>query len=119
MIKLVLPFPPSVNHYWKACGHRRFISKAGVAFRERVAEAVAENGVKLEGRLFIFVHLFPPDRRRRDIDNCMKALFDALCHAGCFDDDEQIDRMSVMRKEIIKGGQCRVVIGQLLQPGLS
>ena len=51
-----------------------------------------------------------PDRRRRDIDNVGKALLDALQHAGCFDDDEQIDVLHIERRTVIKGGACRVVV---------
>jgi Holliday junction resolvase RusA-like endonuclease len=38
---------------------------------------------------------FPPDARRRDIDNYNKALFDALTHAGIWEDDSQVQRMLV------------------------
>jgi crossover junction endodeoxyribonuclease RusA len=39
--------------------------------------------------------LYPPDARRRDIDNYNKALFDALTHAGIWEDDSQVQRMLV------------------------
>lgn len=110
IIALDLPFPPTVNHYWGQHGTRRFIRDKGVQFRVAVAEKVAAMGQKLDGRLSVFVTLFPPDRRRRDIDNVGKALMDALQHAGCFDDDEQIDVLHIERKEIVKGGKCCVVV---------
>ncbi|MCV5079210.1 RusA family crossover junction endodeoxyribonuclease, partial [Escherichia coli] len=37
--------------------------------------------------------LFPPDNRIRDLDNYNKALFDALTHAGVWEDDSQVKRM--------------------------
>lgn len=111
MIALTLPFPPSVNHYWQASGHRRFISKRGMDFRASVAGEVADKGINsLGGSLQVFVSLFPPDKRRRDVDNPIKALLDALQHAGVYDDDSQIRFLSVERKEIQKGGACCVVI---------
>jgi crossover junction endodeoxyribonuclease RusA len=113
MITLTLPYPPSVNHYWGQRGNRRFVGKKGVAFRQSVADAVAVAGKKVFGRLQVVVALYPPDRRRRDIDNVQKSLNDALQHAGCFDDDEQIDVLTIERKEIIKGGKCVVVIAEL------
>ena len=36
-VRLELPYPPSVNSYWKANGHRRYISPAGVMFTEEVS----------------------------------------------------------------------------------
>ncbi|EOC3440315.1 RusA family crossover junction endodeoxyribonuclease, partial [Escherichia coli] len=39
--------------------------------------------------------LFPPDNRIRDLDNYNKALFDALTHAGVWEDDSQVKRMLV------------------------
>ena len=63
MITLTLPFPPSVNHYWGQSGHRKYITKRGQAFRKAVADIVADNGQKLEGRLSVYVSLFQPPKR--------------------------------------------------------
>ena len=106
MLVLNLPLPPSVNHYWGAHGHRRFVSKAGKEFKIAVQDYVIENRVpKLgEKRLQMQVTLYPRDRRKQDIDNRIKALWDALAEAGVFDNDEQIDILIVQRGEIRKGG---------------
>lgn len=61
-------------------------------------------------RLQMTVILHPRDKRKQDIDNRIKALWDALADAGVFDDDEQIDVLMVQRGEIVKGGACRVEI---------
>lgn len=113
MIHVTLPWPPSVNHYWFARGNRRFIGKKGVEFRQQVAEIIAENGEKMTGRLAIFVTLYPPNRIRRDIDNTQKAIFDSLQHAGCFEDDEQIDLLYVLRREVVPGGKAEVLVTSL------
>ena len=39
MIKLELPYPPSVNHYWGQSGKNKFLGKKGKEFRIAVAEA--------------------------------------------------------------------------------
>ena len=40
-------------------------------------------GIKpLTGKLVVDVEVFPPDNRRRDIDNVQKALLDALEHGA-------------------------------------
>jgi crossover junction endodeoxyribonuclease RusA len=112
MIILDLPLPPSVNHYWGQHGHRRYVSKAGVAFKEQVSEYVIDYRVPKLGtaRIAMTVVLFPKDRRKQDIDNRIKALWDALADAGVFDNDEQIDTLFIERGEIKKGGGCRVYL---------
>jgi len=110
-IQLLLPWPPSVNHYWLQRGKARFISPRGRAFRQAVAEECAMQGVTpLDGRLAVHVALWPPDKRRRDIDNLLKALLDACEHAGCYADDNQISELHIIRHEVQSGGRCTVVI---------
>lgn len=110
-IQLELPYPPSVNHYWGQAGNHRFIGKKGKEFRERVMDAVNEAGIQaLEGRLTVHVALYPPDRRKRDIDNVLKSLLDACEHAGCYENDSQIDELHIIRRDVIKDGACTIVI---------
>ncbi|MFK8827299.1 RusA family crossover junction endodeoxyribonuclease, partial [Citrobacter freundii] len=54
--------------------------------------------------------LYPPDARRRDIDNYNKALFDALTHAGVWEDDSQIKRMLVEWGPIVPKGKVEITI---------
>ena len=110
-IQLELPMPPSVNHYWGIRGKQRFLGKRGKEFRLAVAEACADAEVQaIDGRLSVHVALFPANRIRFDIDNRIKSLLDALEHAGCFVDDEQIDELHVIRQGLKPGGSCTVII---------
>ena len=110
-IQLLLPWPPSVNNYWHARGNMRYISKAGKAFREAVAEECAEQGiVGLDGRLAVHIALFPPDKRARNVDNILKALLDACEHAGCYESDSQVDELHVIRQGNQRGGHCTILI---------
>lgn len=88
------------------------ISKAGREFKAQVSDYVNEYRVPKLGtaRLEMKVVLYPRDKRKQDIDNRIKALWDALGDAGVFDDDEQIDVLIVERGEIKKGGGCLVII---------
>lgn len=115
MITLELPLPPTINHYYGQ-RHRggRFIKPAGIKFRQEVADIVAQAGHDtLEGRICLFIAIYPPDRRKRDIDNVLKAGNDALTHAGAWVDDSQIDDLRIVRREIIKGGKIVVVITEI------
>jgi crossover junction endodeoxyribonuclease RusA len=111
---ITLPLPPSMNSYWLRSARGIFLSKAGKDFRKQVAEIVAERTVMKFGasRLFMAVRLCMRDRRGSDLDNRLKALCDALEHAGVFNDDEQIDELCVVRGPIVKGGECYVVISE-------
>jgi len=115
MLILNLPLPPSVNSYRTIFRGRMGISKAGRAFKEQVSDYVAEYRVPKLGsvRLEMKVVLYPRDKRKQDIDNRIKALWDALTDAGVFDDDEQIDILLVERGEIKKGGGCLVMIEEI------
>lgn len=111
MLEVELPYPPSVNHYWRRVGSRTLISRGGRAFREAVCSILAAQGARpLEGPLFVDVTIRPPDRRRRDIDNVAKALLDALAHGGAYDDDAQIVRLAIEKAEPIEGGKTIVRI---------
>jgi crossover junction endodeoxyribonuclease RusA len=91
------------------------ISKTGKEFKTQVSDYVMEYRVPKLGkaRLEMQVILYPRDRRKQDIDNRIKALWDALGDAGVFDDDEQIDILMVSRGEIKKGGGCLVIIQEI------
>ncbi|MFN6411429.1 MAG: RusA family crossover junction endodeoxyribonuclease, partial [Planctomycetota bacterium] len=91
VIEFELPYPPSVNHYWRRVGARTLISRGGRLFRQQVVSILAARGVRpLDGDLEVVVELYPPDRRRRDIDNSLKSLLDALGHGSAYHDDSQI-----------------------------
>jgi crossover junction endodeoxyribonuclease RusA len=113
VLELELPYPPSVNHYFRMVGRRVLISREGRAFRQRVCSILAASGVRpLAGRLAVQVEVYPPDNRRRDIDNVQKALLDALQHGGAYHDDSQIVRLAIVRCAVVDGGRTLVRIGQ-------
>lgn len=117
MTELVLPYPPSANRYWRhptkgRLAGRHLISREGRAYRSHVGWLV-QSGEPLTGRVHLRLTVCPPDRRKRDIDNVLKASLDALTHAGVWVDDSQIDRLLVTRGEVVKGGSLIAQIAQL------
>jgi crossover junction endodeoxyribonuclease RusA len=115
-IKLKLPYPPTVNHYWGQLGSKKFLGKKGKEFREAVflCSLNARKGV-LNERLHMEVYLYPPDKRKRDVDNVLKPLLDALEHANVYENDSQIDKLCVTRMEVAKDGYCEVTISEIIQ----
>ena len=110
-----LPYPPSVNHYWRRVGPRTLISREGRAFREKVcailaagATGAARGAEPFAGPIAVQIDAYPPDRRRRDLDNLLKGTLDALERGGAYEDDGQIDLLVVSRQETVDGGQLIV-----------
>jgi crossover junction endodeoxyribonuclease RusA len=109
MLELELPYPPSINHYWRRVGPRTLISREGRRFRQQVATILtALRLAPMTDSLDLEVDVFPPDHRRRDLDNLAKSLLDALQHAGVYADDSQIVRLSLIKNEPVSGGKTIV-----------
>ena len=113
---LTLPYPPSINHYWRRVGPRTLISREGRTFRKNVCALLGGGGPRKPpagGRIALAMDAFPPDRRRRDLDNIQKPVLDALEHAGVYEDDSQIDLLITRRCEPAKGGRLDIRIDEL------
>ena len=96
MLEIELPYPPSANRLYRRVGPRTLISREGRAYRERVCSILAASGLEpLAGPIEMNVVLHPPDRRRRDVDNALKALCDSHETAGAYEDDSQIVKLKV------------------------
>ena len=103
-IRITLPWPPSVNSMWRAVPRGKccanILSAKGREYRERALLEIASQGETLRmltGRLRVTLDLFPPTRRRMDVDNYSKASLDVLTHAKVWADDEQIDDLHILR----------------------
>jgi len=115
VIRIELPWPPSINHYWRNFRGRTVISADGRAYRQTVSYRILEQGIprnKLNCRLAVRIDAYPPDKRRRDLDNIQKALLDAIVAAEVIEDDSLIDALSILRHEAIGEGKVIVRIDQ-------
>lgn len=109
MIVLTLPLPNSANTHWRHGRGITYLSKEGRAYRDTVKTLLPNSKPTLD-RLEVSIDIYPRDKRAIDLDNRIKPLLDALEHANVFENDSQIDRLIVSRKEIYKGGKCTVTI---------
>lgn len=121
-MKLTLPWPPSLNHYYRHVGARPLISRKGREYRTKVcglltpSRGMGGNGIRKPpsgGRIALAMDAFPPDRRRRDLDNLMKCTQDSLAHAGVFEDDGQIDVLVVRRCDPVRDGMLVIHIAEM------
>ncbi|EFD7711911.1 RusA family crossover junction endodeoxyribonuclease [Escherichia coli] len=120
-MKLILPFPPSVNTYWRhpnkgAFAGKSLISAAGRKFQSAACAAIVEQLRVCQNQRRHLLQwrscCFLPDNRSRDLDNYNKALFDALTHAGVWEDDSQVKRMLVEWGPVIPEGKVEITISK-------
>lgn len=112
MIRLELPYPPSINHAFSMTRGRPVLTQETRAYRQRVRKLVRGSGMPtLLGPLAVRLELFPPDDRRRDCDNAQKSLLDALQQAGAFVDDSQIVWLLTIKTVPLSGGKVIVFAG--------
>ena len=114
---LVLPWPPTVNTYYRMVNNRMIISSAGRLYRSVVAAEVMthRNRETYLCELAMTVSLYPPDKRKRDADNVIKALWDAMTKAGVYLDDSQIKdyRVRMLKPDPDKRGWVSVTVQPL------
>jgi Holliday junction resolvase RusA-like endonuclease len=100
---LELPWPPSVNHYYRHIGPQTLISREGRKYRETISGILHTLHMRsLDGDLVMTIDAYPPDKRRRDTDNILKSLFDALQYAGAYHDDSQIRKLNIEMFEPVR-----------------
>jgi crossover junction endodeoxyribonuclease RusA len=114
MIEMTLPWPPSVNTYWRNFDGRMIISARGRDYRETVGDQMTlQKMVKhFKGQLKVEIEAFRPDKRRRDLDNLLKATLDGLAHAGVYEDDSQIVDLRIYWAPDI-GGMLKIKIEEI------
>ncbi len=112
-----LPWPPSVNHFYRAIGRGRVvISDEGREYIDRAGWSVFEQHPKckrLAGRLSVTIMATMPDKRKRDIDNILKVSIDCLTKSHVWNDDSQIDKLAIERGAVCGPGWLDVCITEI------
>jgi crossover junction endodeoxyribonuclease RusA len=83
---LTLPWPPSGNSAVRHAQGAHYLRPEVIAYRDSVA-ALCARFAPTPGRYHLHVHLSPPDARKRDADNALKSILDALVKGGYLIDD--------------------------------
>lgn len=116
MIKFDLPYPVncSINHLYNRTKNGCFVNKTAKKYKDNVYyllhnfKKFGSQNVQLE----IIIH--PPDKRKRDLDNILKIVFDSLEFSKIIENDFQIVELCVKKKEVIKNGILKITISEIL-----
>ena len=119
MFKLELPYPISVNRYWKFWRNQPRVSKEARAYKIAVAAIAIEHGVTvIDGDVAIAFVLHPKmtkggvaSRTRMDLDNAQKVAIDAL-NGVAYIDDKQIVDIRMTLGAAMQGGGLSVWVGK-------
>lgn len=108
-MKLIIPFPPSVNNLFRNVAGRGRVPSA----RYQTWKVVADEEVMLQKKQYfkgpVHVLLTVEDRGNQDADNCAKAPLDLLVRHGIIEDDNR----KIVRKLTVQWGDvkgCEILV---------
>lgn len=119
---ILLPYPPSLNTGWRCVAGIIKLAKRQRLFRKAVAGRVRElladkdTPYRVMGlrKCAVDITVYPPTKRRYDLDNLAKPILDALMHAGVMEDDSQVQFLELRKGEVDKPtGSCFVIVQAL------
>jgi len=89
--------PPSANKIWRAVNGRVLKSAEYRGWLDAMAwEWRSQAGTqRVGGKYALTITMGKPDKRRRDLDNSLKALSDLLVASGVVDDDSLCQRIDM------------------------
>lgn len=132
VVELVLPWPPSLNHLYTHTyseKHNRvfkFPTREATRYMENVTAIVLSEGKNagLKGDLLFEATFYPPNARRVDLDNHLKAILDALknrdegkagvgVRLGVYADDSQVRKMVLEMGPIVRDGKVKIRVSTM------
>jgi len=105
-MSIELPCPPSTNHLYIHHGHGRHKSPKYKRWLKDVGY-FCNLAPSLEDKPYQIAILANVDRKR-DIDNLIKPILDAMVRAKVVADDRWCDRVTVERSVAVPEGQVRI-----------
>jgi crossover junction endodeoxyribonuclease RusA len=106
-----LPWPPTVNHYYTVARGRKILSTRGRKYGKQAALEIIAQGAPCfkDSEVSVVIRAYPPDKRKRDIDNIIKPILDVLS-GPVFDDDCQVSDLRITRYNPRKGGEVEILV---------
>jgi crossover junction endodeoxyribonuclease RusA len=97
-MKIVLPYPPSANRYWRSYRDKVVRSDEAIAYWKEVDYLCREADLTpCDGELVINLDLYRP-RKRGDLDNHIKVVLDAL-QSWAYTNDDQVVEIHAYRHD--------------------
>jgi len=113
MIEITLPWPPSLNTYWRQFNGRAILSAKGRAYREAVIrQCLLQRVDTITGPIKVEIVAYRPDNRKRDLDNLLKAALDGMAKGLVYEDDAQIRDLRIRWADTI-GGMLKIKIEEI------
>ena len=90
-MRATLPYPPTVNTYWRVVRGRPILSAEARRYKAWTLLRARTQGMRpVDGPVCVSVTVYRP-RRIGDLDNSLKALLDALKGAAYHDDSQVVE----------------------------
>lgn len=114
---ILLPWPPTVNHYYGVARGRKFLSERGRKYKKDCHWIMAGQKVPRfsSGKFSVTIRAFPPDRRMRDLDNLLKPVLDALTEYSAITDDSDVDEIHIIRMGRLEDGSLEIDIERRIE----
>jgi crossover junction endodeoxyribonuclease RusA len=118
---LTIQRPPSANQLFRAVPGRGVIKskiyREWLAANTEITRTQADAFEKICGPFEITFEIERPDKRRRDLDNHLKALFDLLTQSGAIRDDSDCIKLTALWKNC--GKQIKVIINAIPETDIT
>lgn len=109
--RIVLPYPPSANNYWRTTkGGRTYVSEEAREFKAAVAR-LCFGTVPTLNEVALAITVYRP-RRIGDLSNTLKVLEDAL-QGFCYRNDDQVVEIRLTRCDDKHNPRAEVLITEL------
>lgn len=119
MTVVTLPAPPSANRLWRSTANRVYRAEGYVKWLADAGWTLrAQRPPRISGDYAMRLLACPKDRRKRDLDNLLKATSDLLVSCGVVEEDSKcrvIEAAWVDETECPKGS-IRVAIEPHVEP---
>lgn len=107
-IAVTLPYPPSVNAYFRAKGNRVYLTDDARQYKRAVKLMLGNRFDMFTGRVAVNVSIFRP-RKSGDLDNRLKVMLDAL-QGVAYENDSQITEIHAFRYDDKENPRVEVLI---------